>query len=330
MFSEKLLKWYDLFKRNLPWRTERKNPYFVWLSEIMLQQTTVATVIPYFGRFILKWPELKDIAKASLDEVLVEWQGLGYYSRARNLHQCAQLLANAFPQSEEELRILPGIGPYTAAAIASIAFDKKAAAVDGNVIRVLSRYYALQLPMPRKEVHQRLKKLLPNKRCGDFTEALMELGALVCRPKIPLCEECPFLETCKAYKLKNVESFPLKHLKEKMPTRYTTAFIICRQDGALWLRKRPSKGLLGGMMEVPTTPWIEVKNAKQKTCVKHTFTHFHLEATLCYRDKPPDRDGLWAHPHDFKKYALPTVMKKIIKAGLKEFESVQNSFDDAV
>jgi len=318
VFSAKLLAWYDQEQRELPWRNTVKNPYHTWLSEVMLQQTTVATVIPRFQDFIKKWPTLQDLARASIDEVLTEWQGLGYYSRARNLHKCVQLLARAFPSTEAELIKLPGIGPYTAAAIASIAFDQKAAAVDGNVMRVLSRYFALNTPKPIEEVYEKLKTLLPNKRCGDFTQALMELGALQCRPVSPFCKVCPLRENCQAYILGKVENFPVKLPKQKIPTRYTTAFILKREDGAILLRKRLPQGLLGGMMEVPTTPWEEKKKEKDITgpIVRHTFTHFHLEVEVCHLHHASDFEGIWVHPGDFKNYALPTVMKKILKVGL--------------
>ena len=319
MFSEKLLTWYDKAQRKLPWRQEIKNPYQTWLSEVMLQQTTVATVIPRFHAFIKKWPTLQDLASVSLDEVLTEWQGLGYYSRARNLHRCAQALAQKFPSTEEELIKLPGIGPYTAAAIASIAFDQKAAAVDGNVVRVLARYFTINATNPVEEVTEKLKTLLPNKRCGDFTQALMELGALVCRPKNPFCPSCPLQGNCQAYISGKVENFPLKLPKQKIPTRYATAFILRREDGAILLRKRPPKGLLGGMMEVPTTPWEEKKKEekKQGPIVHHTFTHFKLEVAIHHLSEISEFEGIWVAPQDLKNYALPTVMKKILKAGLK-------------
>lgn len=318
MFSEKLLAWYDKAQRKLPWRQELKNPYHTWLSEVMLQQTTVATVIPRFHAFIKKWPTLQDLAAASLDEVLTEWQGLGYYSRARNLYQCAQALAQEFPSTEEALIKLPGIGPYTAAAIASIAFDQKAAAVDGNVVRVLSRYFAINIPNPVEDVKKKLKTLLSNKRHGDFTQSLMELGALVCRPKSPFCPSCPLSGSCQAYALGKSEDFPVKKPKLKIPTRYATAFILRREDGAILLRKRPPRGLLGGMMEVPTTPWKDKREEENKTgvIVRHTFTHFHLEVDVCHFSKDRDFQGVWVHPQDLKNYALPTVMKKILKAAL--------------
>ncbi len=312
MFSKKLLAWYDKNQRHLPWRVTPSNPYYTWLSEIMLQQTTVATVIPYFHAFIEKWPTVQDLARASLDEVLVEWQGLGYYSRARNLHKSASLLADTFPSREEELLKLPGIGPYTAAAIASIAFGQKAAAVDGNVIRVLSRYFAIQEVSPIKQVTAKLLGHLPEKRCGDFTQSLMELGALVCQPKNPKCSSCPLQKDCKAYALKQVDQFPLKPLKQKLPTRYATAFILKREDGAILLRKRPPHGLLGGMMEVPTTPWEETKSEQKGRLVRHTFTHFHLEVDVRYHTDLSAFEGTWVPPQELKYYALPTLMKKIL------------------
>ncbi len=318
MFSEKLLSWYDHAQRKLPWRSKVKNPYHTWLSEIMLQQTTVATVIPYFNKFLEKWPTVQDLATSSLDEVLVTWQGLGYYSRARNLHKCATELARAFPSTEEDLLKLPGIGPYTAAAIVSIAFDKKAAAVDGNVIRVLSRYFSLSIPNPVKETQEKLHTLLPNDRCGDFTQALMELGALVCRPKNPSCSTCPLQLECKALAMDAVEKFPIMLPKQRLPTRYATAFIIQRDDGALLLRKRPLKGLLGGMMEVPTTSWEEEKIIGKGPLVKHTFTHFHLVISVSPVRDTSSFEGIWVHPEDLQNYALPTVMKKILKVGLSQ------------
>lgn len=319
MFSEKLLGWYDKAQRTLPWRTPRKNPYHTWLSEIMLQQTTVATVIPYFNTFIEKWPTVEDLSRASLDEVLIQWQGLGYYSRARNLHKCAQSLAKHFPSTAAELLKLPGIGPYTAAAIASIAFEEKAAAVDGNVVRVISRYFALNTLNPQAEVREKVQSLLPSTRNGDFTQALMEFGALLCRPKNPACEDCPLQQECQAYAQDKVDTFPVKLPKQKLPTRYATAFILRREDGAILLRKRPPQGLLGGMMEVPSTPWVEEKQKAPWTGpqVRHTFTHFHFEINVEVSSDFKAFEGIWVHPHDLGGYALPTVMKKIIAAGLR-------------
>lgn len=318
MFSEKLLKWYDKNQRKLPWRSKLKNPYHTWLSEIMLQQTTVTTVIPYFQSFIEKWPTVKELAQASLDEILTQWQGLGYYSRARNLYKCAQILAQSFPSTEKDLLVLPGIGPYTAAAIASIAFEQKAAAVDGNVIRVMSRYLALTSSNLAVEVKEKLSTRLPEARYGDFTQALMELGALVCRPKNPSCEACPLHKDCKAYGMEKVNHFPYKSPKQKLPIRYATAFILKREDGAILLRKRPPHGLLGGMMEVPTTPWENTEKVIKGLLVSHTFTHFHLKVDVCHLNLSSQFEGVWVHPSEFSKYAIPTLMKKILKVGLNE------------
>jgi len=312
-FSEKLLAWYAHSQRTLPWRLTTPNPYYTWLSEIMLQQTTVATVIPYFQAFTHKWPTVADLAAASLDEVLTQWQGLGYYSRARNLHQCAQALAQNFPTTETELMKLPGIGPYTAAAIASIAFGQKAAAVDGNVVRVMSRYFAIAIPNPTQEVTEALLPLIPEDQCGDFTQSLMELGALICRPKAPLCTACPLQNECQAHLLGREEDFPVKVAKKKIPTRYTTAFIVKREDGAILLRKRVASGLLGGMMEVPMTPWEDTPSDTHQSRVRHTFTHFHLEVDVQTCEDEEAFEGVWVHPRDMHTYALPTLMKKVLQ-----------------
>lgn len=320
MFSQEILSWFDTNKRNLPWRTQPRNPYHTWLSEIMLQQTTVTTVIPYFQKFISKWPNLNDLASASLDDVLTLWQGLGYYSRARNLHKCSFLLSQKFPTTEAELLKLPGIGPYTAAAIASIAFERRAIAVDGNVIRVMARYLAINKSKPVDEVKHALDLHFPNNRFGDFTEALMELGALICRPKKPLCHQCPIQKNCKAFLHNSIEGYPKKQPKTKLPTRYAKAFIIQRKDGAILLRKRPNKGLLGGMMEVPTTPWEQKEIKGNGPFVRHTFSHFHFKVQVMRTIDVSSFDGIWVHPEDLPQYALPTVMKKIIRAGLKEPE----------
>ncbi|MBA3813846.1 MAG: A/G-specific adenine glycosylase [Alphaproteobacteria bacterium] len=320
MFSGKLLKWYAKAQRKLPWRTDVKNPYHTWLSEIMLQQTTVATVIPYFNAFIKRWPTVQDLCSASLDEVLTQWQGLGYYSRARNLHKCAQILAKGFPSTEEDLLKLPGIGPYTAAAISSIAFDEQAAAVDGNVVRVISRYFAIATLKPTLEIRERVKTLLPTEKNGDFTQALMEFGALLCRPKNPLCITCPLQSGCQAYMQGKTENYPMKAPKRKLPTRYATAFILRREDGAILLRKRPLQGLLGGMMEVPSTPWVEEKDQADWSgpIVRHTFTHFHFEVRVQLVTDLEAVEGVWVYPQDLKNYALPTVMKKIIASGFNK------------
>lgn len=302
----------------------------------MLQQTTVATVIPYFLHFIKTWPTLTDLAHAPLDDILVAWQGLGYYSRARNLHKCSQEVVNNWqgqlPDDESSLLSLPGIGPYTAAAIRSIAYDKPAAAVDGNVIRVLSRYFALSEPRPGldKHVREKLTALVPSQRCGDFTQSLMELGAIICRPKSPTCDRCPLASNCQG---KNTpEDFPTPTKKKSLPTRYAVAYLIERKDGAILLQRRSDSGMLGGMMEVPSTPWADqlpgdniIKAheplplddwAPLKGYVKHTFSHFHFHIKVHYiqisMDDAP-ATHTWAATHEMDNYALPTVMKKIIR-----------------
>ena len=304
----------------------------------MLQQTTVVTVIPYFEKFITLWPTLEDFARASLDDVLVAWQGLGYYSRARNLHKCAQTLLNdhggVFPSSESQLLKLPGIGPYTAAAIASIAFGKPAAAIDGNVIRVMSRHRALGTMRPQLdgEIRQAILERLPTSHFGDFTQSLIELGALICKPRSPLCDQCPLASDC----LGKIDplTYPLKKAKAPIPTRFAVAYFVQRgSDQAILLRRRAEKGLLGGMIEIPTTPWTDqvpgentIHAHKPVGCeswislsesVKHTFTHFHLEIRIMRGMVNDHIEGLWTQEEDLKHQALPTLMKKIIAVGLK-------------
>ncbi|WP_068318475.1 A/G-specific adenine glycosylase [Polycladidibacter hongkongensis] len=267
--SSELLQWYDRNHRELPWRTSpvrqksgaKPNAYHVWLSEVMLQQTTVAAVKDYFTRFIRRWPCLEDLANSDLDDVLKEWAGLGYYSRARNLHKCAQHVASVFsgefPSSEKELLDLPGVGPYTAAAITAIAFNKHAAVVDGNVERVLSRLAALETPLPtlKRPVKDLMGQLTPKDRPGDFAQAVMDLGATVCTARNPACGLCPWMQRCQGRLTGIHESLPRKRPKKAKPTRYGAAFVIKQKDGAVLLRKRHAKGLLGGMSEVPGTDW---------------------------------------------------------------------------
>ncbi len=340
-FSDNLLGWYDNHHRSLPWRSDNPNPYHVWLSEIMLQQTTVKTVTPYFLKFIETWPSVEGLAETSLDDVLVAWQGLGYYSRARNLHKCACEIVTRyngqFPKDQKQLMTLPGIGPYTAAAMSSIAYGQPAAAVDGNVIRVLARYFALTEPRPQldKQVQDKLASLLPDKRCGDFTQAMMELGALVCRPKSPDCESCPLQHDCQS--IDNPQSLPTPPVKKKLPIRYAVAYFVQQQDGTILLRKRDEKGMLGGMMEVPTTPWLDQRpgvnvvksHAPVETdeweelegFVKHTFSHFHFHIfvnRVQYLKQPDHHQGEWVLIEDLHGKALPTVMKKVISFGLEE------------
>lgn len=338
----RLLAWYDKNKRAFPWRAadgERPDPYRVWLSEIMLQQTTVAAVAPYYRRFLEKWPDVHALARAELDDVLREWQGLGYYARARNLHACARAvsgrLGGRFPESESELRMLPGIGAYTAGAIASIAFGRRAAAVDGNVERVLARLFAVTAPLPaaKTELREHALHLAPASRAGDFVQALMDLGATICTPRTPACLRCPWRKNCAAYEKGIAESLPRRAAKRARPLRHGVAFLLTRSDGAIWLRRRPDKGLLGGMMEVPSTPWreaawdeaaalrhapIAAKWRRLGGRVRHGFTHFELEIRLL--TAPAGRQlptgGRWVRPDDLAMVALPTVMQKLIRRGL--------------
>ncbi|MBV8393177.1 MAG: A/G-specific adenine glycosylase [Alphaproteobacteria bacterium] len=343
----KLLVWYDRHRRTLPWRApagHRTEPYLVWLSEIMLQQTTVATVRDYFHRFVKRWPTVEALAAAPLDEVLSAWAGLGYYARARNLHACActvtERFGGRFPESEAELLALPGIGPYTAAAIRAIAFDHPASAVDGNVERVISRLYAIETPLPdaKTEIGARAAALVPDQRAGDYAQALMDLGATVCTQRNPSCVICPFVDACAARKRGLAEELPRRAPKADKPTRRGLAFVLQRKDGAILLRKRPAKGLLGGMDEVPSSDWREGKlsldaalrqapvPAKWKVLaggVRHTFTHFHLELTVAHAVALTSGlaklapDTAWCTIDQMDKRALPTVMRKVIAHAAK-------------
>src|SRR5499433_2128797 len=254
-----LLDWYHRHRRRLPWRPpagERPDPYRVWLSEIMLQQTGVKTVGPYFEKFLARWPDVTALGRASLDDVLRMWAGLGYYSRARNLHACAVAVlrehGGVFPDTEAGLRALPGIGPYTASAIAAIAFDRRTMPVDGNIERVVSRLYAVEeeLPQAKPRIQELATTLLADTRAGDSAQALMDLGSSICTPKKPACSLCPLMEDCAARRQGTQESFPRKAAKKTGALRRGAAFVVSRGEELL-VRTRPTKGLLGGMTEVP-------------------------------------------------------------------------------
>lgn len=340
--SAALLAWYGENARELPWRAKpgaEPDPYHVWLSEIMLQQTTVPAVKAYYETFLKLWPTVEALASAPLDDVLKAWAGLGYYARARNLHACAQVIAHThggrFPETETALRALPGIGPYTAGAIAAIAFAKPHAAVDGNVERVISRLYAIETPLPqaRREIHARTQALVPTHCPGDFAQALMDLGATICTPRSPRCEICPWAD-CLARQRGIAESLPRKHPKKALPTRRGTAFWIERNDGAILLRRRPDKGLLGGMMEIPSSPWSETREhhparhaplrarwTRLEGEVAHSFTHFHLELAVLkgVAGNPIELPGehyRWTPRATLHAEALPTVMKKVVALAL--------------
>lgn len=339
----RLLDWYDRHRRDLPWRAqpgERPDPYRVWLSEVMLQQTTVAAVRGYFSRFVERWPRVQDLAAADLDAVLVAWQGLGYYARARNLHACAGVVTERhggrFPDTEAALRQLPGIGDYTAAAIVAIAFGRPAVPVDGNVLRVLARVHAVETPMPeaRAVIATHARDLATGHRPGDFAQALMELGATVCTPRAPRCPACPWSGDCHALAHGRPEAYPAAARRVARPTRHGAAFWTMRGDGAVLFRRRPPTGLLGGMMEVPSTEWRSDPWLFQDAVpfapavadwrplpggVAHVFTHFRLELSVLTAEvdgesasESATRD-VWHQPDRLDELALPTLMKKVVR-----------------
>jgi A/G-specific adenine glycosylase len=341
-----LLAWYDRHARRLPWRTppaERRagvkpDPYRVWLSEIMLQQTNVTTVKPYFEAFLARWPTVADLAAAPTEDVMKAWAGLGYYSRARNLKACADTISRdhggRFPETSAGLRELPGIGAYTSAAIAAIAHDEPAAVVDGNVERVLSRIYAIDTPLPaaKNEISALQAQLTPSERAGDYAQAMMDLGATLCTPKRPACSLCPWETACVAHGRGTEELYPRKAAKTDRPERAGAAFVAIRDDGAILLRKRPERGLLGGMTEVPGSDWIQGATTAHgaevaplaanwqriATPVIHVFTHFRLTLDIWHARLPDTHpapgDSWWASAVDLPHEALPSVMKKAIEA----------------
>ncbi|MGB6907115.1 MAG: A/G-specific adenine glycosylase, partial [Methyloceanibacter sp.] len=269
--AQALLAWYERARRDLPWRAApgvTPDPYAVWLSEIMLQQTTVKAVAPRYADFLRRWPDVNALARAELDEVLAVWAGLGYYARARNLHACARAVVERFggrlPETEAELRTLPGIGGYTAAAIAAIAFGRSATPVDGNIERVVARLFAVTTPLPaaKPEIKALAQSLTPLSRAGDFAQALMDLGTMICTPRRPACGLCPLRPGCAGLAQGLAEVLPYRGEKAERPLRRGAAFVVLRQDGAVLLRQRPLKGLLGGMLEPPSSPWLEAAPAK--------------------------------------------------------------------
>jgi A/G-specific adenine glycosylase len=332
----RLLAWYDVHRRVLPWRApkgRRADPYHVWLSEIMLQQTTVQAVAAYYRKFLSQWPTVTDLADAPRDDVLTAWAGLGYYARARNLHAAAQVVAHelggVFPNTYDGLRALPGVGDYTAGAISAIAFDLPYPAMDANAERVIARYAAIDEPLPKSKPAMRaaLQALVPDKRAGDFAQALMDLGSAICTPKRPACMSCPWFDDCLARKRGIQETLPRKGEKAARPLKRGAAFVARDADGAVLLVKRPEKGLLGGMEQPPLGPWAEdfpsgdeamaqapfkAKWKKRVGVVRHGFTHFELEIEVYLADvaKRPAFDGRWVQ--DLSTAALPTVMKKIV------------------
>jgi A/G-specific adenine glycosylase len=329
--SGELLHWYDAHARVLPWRVPPgggvADPYRVWLSEVMLQQTTVAAVKDYYARFLALWPTVQDLAAAEDARVMAEWAGLGYYARARNLLKCARAVTalGGFPTTEAGLRELPGIGPYTAAAVAGIAFGEKTAVVDGNVERLISRLFALETPLPKlkDEVRVIVAQLTPAERPGDFAQAMMDMGATICTPKSPACLTCPVAPRCRARAEGRATAFPVRAAKTAKPRRKGFAYVARRSDGVLLVERRPDKGLLGGMLGFPGSPWGEDAQDtppfgadwSDAGEVEHTFTHFHLTLTVMVADvHGPNTLEPLQSPMD-----LPSLMRKVHDAALKAF-----------
>ena len=329
-----LLAWYDEHAREMPWRVGpdarraevRPDPYRVWLSEVMLQQTTVAAVRAYFLRFTLRWPTVQDLAAAQDADVMAEWAGLGYYARARNLLKCARVVADElggmFPTDQAGLMALPGIGPYTSAAIAAIAFDQPAVVVDGNVERVMARIYAVQAPLPgsKPALTALAARLTPVRRPGDYAQAVMDLGATVCTPKSPDCGLCPWTAPCLARAEGLQAELPRKVPKKPKPTRLGYAYLARRGDGAWLLERRPDRGLLGGMLGWPGAEWGELAveappfaaTWRNMGEVKHTFTHFHLQLQVMVAAAAGEnpQTGHFVTADRFDAGDLPTVMRK--------------------
>ncbi|WP_289079577.1 A/G-specific adenine glycosylase [uncultured Sulfitobacter sp.] len=335
-----LLEWYDVHARAMPWRVPpaaraagvRPDPYRIWLSEVMLQQTTVATVRDYYQRFTARWPTVADLAAAADADVMGEWAGLGYYARARNLLKCARAVVadhdGHFPADHAALLKLPGIGPYTAAAVSSIAFDLPFTVLDGNVERVMARLYDIHTPLPaaKPELMTRAEALTPTTRPGDYAQAVMDLGATICTPKSSACGICPWRDPCLARRNGTAAELPKKAPKKPKPIRHGTVYLGQRADGAWLLETRPDKGLLGGMLGWPGTDWIEADGPRPADTppasadwqplageVRHTFTHFHLMLTVMHAPLPEDTVPARGHfvvRDDFRPSDLPTVMRK--------------------
>ena len=346
--SDLLLAWYDRHHRDLPWRVSppmaargvRPDPYRVWLSEVMLQQTTVQAVKAYFALFTERWPTVIDLARAEDEDVMKAWAGLGYYARARNLKKCAEAVAfehgGVFPDTEAGLKALPGIGDYTAAAIAAITFNRQSAVLDGNVERVISRLHTVETPLPAAKPQMRalVAAMTPAERPGDFAQAMMDLGATICTPRRPACALCPLNASCRALAETDPELFPRKAAKKEKPVRRGAAFVAEDETGAVYLRKRGTSGLLGGMTEVPGSHWtarIDGETGPEAApfaadwaacgTVTHVFTHFELRLSV-YRamvSRTAARDnGWWQNRETLDGEALPTVMKKAIRQAIPD------------
>lgn len=323
--SDALLRWFAVDKRRLPWRSEGADlpdPYRVWLSEIMLQQTTTAHASPYFEAFTRRWPTVEALAAEDDSQVMAAWAGLGYYARARNLLACARTVAadhrGRFPEREEELRKLPGIGRYTAAAIAAIAFGRRAVVVDSNVERVVARLFAVEAPLPaaREEIYRLAGSITPDLEAGDFAQAMMDLGATICTPRSPDCGRCPLAALCAARASGNPQSYPRKAPRAPRPKRKGIAYWL-ENDGHVLLIRRPSKGLLGGMLALPTDgEGAPAKAAWQEAgSVEHAFTHFELTMTLLCADSPERPTGTWWPIARIGEAGLPTLFAKLAARG---------------
>ncbi len=349
--ARELLHWYDAHARKLPWRTgpdarkagKTPDPYHVWLSEIMLQQTTVPHAAPYFEKFLKLWPRIEDLADADINDITREWAGLGYYARARNLYKCAQAVAElgGFPRTPEGLKSLPGVGPYTAAAVGSIAFEHPVAPVDGNVERVISRLLAIagegdavSWKKDKDIISERVQTLVPEGRAGDFAQAMMDLGATVCSPKSPACGACPWFDACLARKEGAPEAYPAKPKRKPQPVRTGHAFLLVA-EGEVLLSRRPPEGLLGGMLMPYGTDWVQDNDFRapdggvyeslpeheweERGEVRHVFTHFALRLKVWRGETPEKPDGLggeWVALKDVMEAGLPSVGKKALKIGL--------------
>ena len=342
-----LLRWYDSHARDLPWRVSpgargagaRPDPYRIWLSEVMLQQTTVAAVRAYYDRFTTLWPTVRDLAAARDADVMGEWAGLGYYARARNLLKCAREVTEThdgvFPQTRAGLMRLPGIGPYTAAAIAAIAFDNPEVVVDGNVERVMARLFDIRTPLPaaKPELTRAAARLTPEDRPGDYAQGVMDLGATICTPRSPACGICPWMQACAARAAGTAADLPRKTPKKAKPVRFGYAYVARRADGAYLLEERPAKGLLGGMLGWPGSDWGDdpapapplpadwhIIDAE----ARHTFTHFHLRLKVLVAEVAKDakpRAGMFHPVHGFRPAHLPTVMRKVFDLARPEFDN---------
>lgn len=343
--NQKLLAWYDVHARAMPWRVgpaekmagQRPDPYHVWLSEIMLQQTTVATVRSYFSKFVTLWPKVEDLAAAEDADVMAAWAGLGYYARARNLLKCARAIVTdhggTFPADHAALLGLPGIGPYTAGAISSIAFDLPYVVVDGNVERVMARMFDEHTPLPevKNTLTEHAAILTPQDRPGDYAQAVMDLGATICTPKNPACGICPWRDPCKARAAGTAHELPKKTPKKPKPVRHGIVYMARRDDGAWLLETRPDKGLLGGMLGWPGSDWVDINETLPMSEppiagdwqelpgeVRHTFTHFHLVLRIlrlnAENGATPLR-GTFKTPQDFRPTDLPTLMRKAFDLG---------------